>query len=156
MRLEIADTPYSARDAAANYRAIRDRLLNTKPPAPPKTYDMARFWSMRLNAGVPIRTRFGNAVPGVNLTRISQAVCEHFQVTFSDLKSARRTNNLVMPRHIICYLARRYTGRSMPEIGRWLGGRDHTTILHGIRQVNSDYERFRDDIEAVIRKLGIE
>jgi hypothetical protein len=162
MRLEIADTAVSPRDLAANYKAARARLLNPpKPPLPvePKPVKAASapcFWPVQLNVGVPIRARLGNFVPGVTLTRISQEVCEHFHVTFADLKSPCRTKNLVKPRQIVCYLARRHTGRSMSEIGRWLGGRDHTTILYSVRQVETNYEPLREDIEAIRAKLAVE
>lgn len=152
MRLEIADTPVSPQHLATRYKEARQRLLAAKP----KPVKPSFSWSMHFNAGQPIRARWGNATPGINLTRISQAVCEHFQVTHGDLTSSRRTKTLVAPRHVVCFLARLYTGRSLPEIGRWLGKRDHTTILNSIRRVNARYDDFRGDIEAVKARLSID
>jgi hypothetical protein len=167
MRLEIADTPVSPRDLAANYRAARARLLRPaaitppEPVAPPepepqKTAPVtAHFEPLLLNAGISIRAQLGNFVPGVTLTRVSQAVCERFHVVFSDLRSPSRNKGLVKPRQIICYLARRHTGRSLAEIGRLLGGRDHTTVLYSVRHVEANFEQFREDIEAIQINLAV-
>jgi chromosomal replication initiator protein len=58
-------------------------------------------------------------------------------VSRSDLLSARRTANVVRPRQIAMYLAKTLTLRSLPEIGRRFGGRDHTTVLHAVRKIES-------------------
>jgi hypothetical protein len=68
--------------------------------------------------------------------RIMKEVCEKYGVRLADLKSCRRTRNLVIPRHEVSYRLRMETGLSMPAIGRLLD-RDHTTILHGVKA----YER---------------
>jgi hypothetical protein len=166
MRLEIADTAVSPSHLMAQYKAARQRLLTARPkpkPVEPVKTDMPKpvdplsaLWSPRINAGAAIRSRLGNFVPGVTLTRISQEVCRHFHVTFADLKSASRTKGLVKPRQVVCYLARRHTGRSLADIGRLLGGRDHTTILYSARHVESDYDKFREHIEAIVAKLAVE
>jgi len=79
---------------------------------------------------------------------IKQAACKYFDVTLVDLDSARRTLELVYPRQVVMYLAKTLTGKSLPEIGRRLGGRDHTTVLHGIRKiellVRSDWTKALD------------
>lgn len=166
MRLEIADTPVSPRHLAAEYKAARQRLLTAAPKpklAPvvlkplPDFYDpMAILWSPRLNAGKQVAFRYGNATVGVSLTMICRAVCEHFYISHIDLCSHRRTGNLVKPRHIVAWLARKYTGRSFPEIARLLGNRDHTTLLNSIRRISSDYAAYREDIEAVQRRMGVD
>jgi hypothetical protein len=164
MRLEIADTPVSPRHLAAQYKAARQRLLTSAPkpkaapiapqPLPDFVRPVEMSWSMRFNAG-GVRFSFGNAPLESGLLKICNAVCQHFDIAYTDLRSHRRTKKLVGPRHIVMHLARKYTVRSLPEIGRWLGGRDHTTILHGVRTVAQNYERFRFDVEAIERWLGV-
>ena len=55
----------------------------------------------------------------------------------ADLLSSRRTANVVRPRQIAMYLAKMLTPRSLPEIGRRFGGRDHTTVLHAVRKIEA-------------------
>lgn len=71
----------------------------------------------------------------VKIETIQAVVAEHFNVTRADMMSARRTANVVRPRQIAMYLAKVLTLRSMPEIGRRFGGRDHTTVLHAVRKI---------------------
>jgi len=68
---------------------------------------------------------------------IQRVVSRHFNVSRSDLLSARRTANVVRPRQIAMYLAKTLTLRSLPEIGRRFGGRDHTTVLHAVRKIEA-------------------
>jgi len=68
---------------------------------------------------------------------IQRVVGRHFNVSRSDLLSARRTANVVRPRQIAMYLAKTLTLRSLPEIGRRFGGRDHTTVLHAVRKIEA-------------------
>jgi len=75
-------------------------------------------------------------IPPVHpVTLIAHEVARLRQVDYHDLVSERRTRKLVKPRHEAMYLAKRLTPASVPAIGRRLGGRDHTTVLHGIRNV---------------------
>jgi chromosomal replication initiator protein len=66
---------------------------------------------------------------------IQRAVARHFSLSRGDLLAARRTANVVRPRQIAMYLAKTLTLRSLPEIGRRFGGRDHTTVLHAVRKI---------------------
>ncbi|WP_428031515.1 helix-turn-helix domain-containing protein [Ancylobacter sp.] len=78
----------------------------------------------------------------VRLDDVLRAVCRHYDVSRDDLLSRRRTANVMMPRQVAMYLARFLTLRSLPEIGRRMGGRDHTTVMHAVnklaRQVETD------------------
>jgi chromosomal replication initiation ATPase DnaA len=88
---------------------------------------------------------------------IIDAVCEYYEITKNDVLSSRRTGDLVMPRQIICYLGRHLTGMSFPQMGRRLGGRDHTTALHGankIQRMLADNETLADDINVLEMKIG--
>jgi chromosomal replication initiator protein len=73
----------------------------------------------------------------VRIEEIQRIVARHYNVSRSDLLSARRTANVVRPRQIAMYLAKTLTLRSLPEIGRRFGGRDHTTVLHAVRKIES-------------------
>ena len=76
---------------------------------------------------------------------IQIATCRHFGVDFKDLISGRRSKDIVRPRQVAMYLAKTLTLRSLPEIGRRFGGRDHTTVLHAVRKIEAI-----KDIDAVI------
>lgn len=68
---------------------------------------------------------------------IMSVVCERFKCSKIDLKSDRRTHPLVNYRQIAMYLVKKLTLRSLPEIGRRFGGRDHTTVLHAVRKIEA-------------------
>lgn len=70
-----------------------------------------------------------------SMNEIMRAVAAEYRVSVMDIVSARRNRKLIFPRHISMLLARRLTHLSMPQIGRHLGNRDHTTILHGVRSI---------------------
>ena len=71
------------------------------------------------------------------IQEIKKSVCQHFDITFADIESRRRDAKIVRPRQIVYYLCRRLTSRSLPEIARRLGHRDHTTALSGIKRIES-------------------
>jgi chromosomal replication initiator protein len=73
----------------------------------------------------------------VKIEDIQKLVATHYNVTKADIVSARRTANVVRPRQIAMYLAKTLTPRSLPEIGRRFGGRDHTTVLHAVRKIEA-------------------
>jgi chromosomal replication initiator protein len=73
----------------------------------------------------------------VRIEEIQRIVARHYNVSRSDLLSSRRTANVVRPRQIAMYLAKTLTLRSLPEIGRRFGGRDHTTVLHAVRKIEA-------------------
>jgi chromosomal replication initiator protein len=73
----------------------------------------------------------------VRIEDIQKVVARHFEVTRNDLLSNRRTRVIVRPRQIAMYLSKQLTPRSLPEIGRRFGGRDHTTVLHAVRKIEA-------------------
>ena len=98
------------------------------------------------------------AGPGpLGLHQIRNAVCAYYGVSAQDLMSARRTVRIIRPRHVLFYLAKVLTGCSLPQIGRFLGGRDHTTVLHGVNKIaclkHSDAQ-LAADIVAIRKTLG--
>jgi chromosomal replication initiator protein len=92
----------------------------------------------------------------VKIEEIQKLVANHYNVSRADLLSSRRTAAVVMPRQIAMYLAKLLTLRSLPEIGRRFGGRDHTTVLHAVRKIdglcNSNND-LRDELELLKRML---
>ncbi|MGY6410909.1 MAG: chromosomal replication initiator protein DnaA [Alkalilacustris sp.] len=71
----------------------------------------------------------------VTIEEIQRKVAEHYNIRLSDMIGPKRVRTLARPRQVAMYLAKELTARSLPEIGRRFGGRDHTTIIHGVRKV---------------------
>lgn len=95
----------------------------------------------------------------ITVERIKTAVAEHFNVTRIDMVSARRTETVVLPRQVAMYLAKTVTLRSLPEIGRRFGGRDHTTVLHAVRKIEAAVltdPEIAARVEAIKESMGIE
>ncbi len=92
----------------------------------------------------------------VNIEEIQKKVSQHFNVKMSDMSSARRSRTIARPRQIAMYLSKNLTSRSLPEIGRRFGNRDHTTVIHAIKKVdelrNVD-NSFDEDVQLLIRML---
>lgn len=80
----------------------------------------------------------------------------YFSITPSDLNSKRRTQSVVRPRHIAMYLAKTMTTRSLPDIGRRFGGRDHSTVIHAVAKITAQLGSdplLAEDIEAIRKRL---
>ena len=92
----------------------------------------------------------------VTVEDIQKAVAAHFKVTVEDLISKRRTQTIVRPRHIAMYLCKTMTTRSLPDIGRRFGKRDHSTVIHAVNKIAERLPSdaaLADDVEAVKRRL---
>jgi chromosomal replication initiator protein len=93
----------------------------------------------------------------IRIEDILRIVSRHYGVSKNDILSERRHRSVVWPRQIGMYLAKQMTARSLPEIGRRFGNRDHTTVLHAIRkiegQVNANVQ-LKDEIEELKKQLG--
>ena len=92
----------------------------------------------------------------VTIEEIQKRVAEHFNIRISDMHSARRARAVARPRQVAMYLAKQLTSRSLPEIGRKFGGRDHTTVMHAVRKVEelrSGDNEFSEDIELLRRMI---
>ena len=88
--------------------------------------------------------------------QIQKKVAEHYNVKMSDMHSSRRSRNIARPRQIAMFLSKNLTTRSLPEIGRKFGGRDHTTVIHAIKKVNElvkNDSSLAEDIEILTRSL---
>jgi chromosomal replication initiator protein len=73
----------------------------------------------------------------VTIELVQKAVANHYQVALDSMKSQGRSRNVTLPRQIAMYLSRELTNLSLPDIGRNFGGRDHTTVLHACKKVES-------------------
>jgi chromosomal replication initiator protein len=93
----------------------------------------------------------------IKIEDILRIVSRHFGVSRTDLVSQRRHRSVVWPRQIGMYLAKQLTARSLPEIGRRFGGRDHTTVLHAIRKIEgklSGNNRLKDELDELKKLLS--
>lgn len=92
----------------------------------------------------------------ITIEEIQKKVAEHYGLKLSDMHSARRARVVARPRQVAMYLAKQLTPRSLPEIGRRFGGRDHTTVMHAIRKIEelrSQDSVMNEDIEKLRRQL---
>lgn len=145
----------------AHYAAVKRRIAmaakpQPKPPAPvifkpvhkpvKKSPWPERDWLVVSSDG---------AFTPPKLAEILDAVCEVCRVGHSDVQSAYRFVHLAAARHVFMFVARHYTHCSFPRIGYFLGGRDHSTVLHGVRKVQSHPKTFREPVLAVIAALKL-
>jgi chromosomal replication initiator protein len=125
-----------------------------------------RLAAYRCYAGLPVTLELAERVirdlvanqerPQIRIEDIQRVVAGHYQVSRSELTSSRRTRAIVVPRQIAMYLAKVLTPRSLPEIGRRFGNRDHTTVLHAVRKIEGLIARDQTlarDIEALRRRI---
>ncbi|SMF64730.1 chromosomal replication initiator protein DnaA [Azospirillum oryzae] len=92
----------------------------------------------------------------VTIDEIQKRVAEHYNIRVADMHSARRARAVARPRQIAMYLAKQLTARSLPEIGRKFGGRDHTTVMHAVKKVEelrTTDPSFAEDVELLRRML---
>ena len=93
----------------------------------------------------------------VKIEDIQKLVASHYSVSRADILSSRRTAVVVgKPRQVAMFLAKTLTMRSLPEIGRRFGGRDHTTVLHAVRKIEAlqaNDATLREELELLKRML---
>jgi chromosomal replication initiator protein len=143
---------YIARSVTHNGRdlegAINRLLAHSKLTSQPVTMELAEREVRDL-----IRPQEPRRVKIEDIQRI---VARQYNVSRADLLSSRRTANVVRPRQVAMYLAKTLTLRSLPEIGRRFGGRDHTTVLHAVRKIENlvgNDAALADEIEVLKRQL---
>ncbi|HEY8337270.1 MAG TPA: chromosomal replication initiator protein DnaA [Tardiphaga sp.] len=143
---------YLARTITHNGRdlegAVNRLLAHSKLNATPVTLEMAeREVRDLVRPQEPKR---------IKIEDIQRVVARQYNVSRSDLLSSRRTANVVRPRQVAMYLAKTLTLRSLPEIGRRFGGRDHTTVLHAVRKIEALVGKdvaLQDEVESLKRQL---
>jgi chromosomal replication initiator protein len=143
---------YIAKSVTHNGRdlegAVNRLLAHSKLTGQPVTLEMAeREMRDLIRPAEPKRVRIED---------IQRVVARQYNVSRADLLSSRRTANVVRPRQVAMYLAKVLTLRSLPEIGRRFGGRDHTTVLHAVRKIENlagNDSAFAEEIEVLKRQL---
>lgn len=92
----------------------------------------------------------------LTIEEIQRKVAEHYNIRLSDLIGPKRLRTIARPRQVAMYLAKQLTSRSLPEIGRRFGGRDHTTIMHGVKKIEelmATDSQLSDDLQLLKRLL---
>jgi len=92
----------------------------------------------------------------LSVEEIKRKVADHYNIRLSDLVGPKRTRCFARPRQMAMYLCKQLTSRSLPEIGRSFGGRDHTTVMHGVRKIDELRQKdaqIADDLELLRRSL---
>ncbi|WP_299746650.1 chromosomal replication initiator protein DnaA [uncultured Tateyamaria sp.] len=92
----------------------------------------------------------------ITVEEIQRKVSEHYNIRLSDMIGPKRLRAYARPRQVAMYLAKHMTSRSLPEIGRRFGGRDHTTVMHGVRRIEELKQsdgQIAEDLELLRRSL---
>ena len=92
----------------------------------------------------------------ISIEEIQRRVAEHYNIRISDMVGPKRVRNFARPRQVAMYLCKQMTSRSLPEIGRRFGGRDHTTVMHGVRRIDDLRQQdaqIAEDLELLRRTL---
>jgi chromosomal replication initiator protein len=88
----------------------------------------------------------------ISIDEIQTQVAEHYRIRKAEMTSARRAREVARPRQVAMYLSKQLTPKSLPDIGRRFGGRDHTTVIHAVRQIEK-LRAMDPEIDAAIRLL---
>src|SRR6476469_4487274 len=94
----------------------------------------------------------GGSARSITIEQVQAAVCEWFGLSQADLRGDKRPQSIAYPRHIAMYLCRELTDQSLPKIGAKFGGRDHSTVMHGVRRIG-DLIREDRDVFNVVQEL---
>ena len=92
----------------------------------------------------------------VSVEEIQRKVSEHYNIRLSDMVGPKRLRSYARPRQVAMYLCKKMTSRSLPEIGRRFGGRDHTTVMHGVKRIEELKQndgQIAEDLELLRRSL---
>ncbi len=92
----------------------------------------------------------------ISIQEIQKRVCEHYNIRIAEMSSARRARNIARPRQVAMYLAKQLTSKSLPDIGRHFGDRDHTTVMHAVNRITqliAEDAAFAEDVELLKRTL---
>ena len=147
----------TAAEVFANYKAVRARVKQWRPPVKKIEIKAAEPEAVKIEIVRPapveeLTIEEPNIPPQPTVHDIIKTVCQRYGVTRMDFLSHRRTASIVRPRQVGYYLAKNLTLLSLPAIGRLFNGRDHTTILSGIRKIT----RIRPvdpELDAVLTEL---
>jgi len=116
---------YSARDL---HSALNHLVAHNELTGHPVTIEIAEY---------AVRELMRPQTKRVKIEDIQRLITREYNITRGDLLSARRSANVVRPRQIAMYLAKTLTSRSLTDIGRRFGDRDHTTVIHAVQKINT-------------------
>lgn len=135
-------------------RVAQPRPESQPPPVSP-TVDLGRLICRAEEIAMGIED--SSVLPTIHIPDIVRTVAEFYGITAIDLLSQRREASIIRPRHVAMYLAKTITLLSLPAIGRRMGGRDHTTVMHAVHKIAARMavdERLRDEIDLIIIRLA--
>ncbi len=92
----------------------------------------------------------------ITIDMVLKEVCSHFAITLTDIRSSKRIRSIMYPRQVAMYLARKMTDSSLVSIGEKFGGKDHATVLHSIRKIESELsvkKELKSTVEKIVKKL---
>ena len=149
------DVPaYIAARIDSNIRELEGALTKVRGLAMATGREIDLDLAKEAIGGDPLGQGHGNPQP--NIQAILDAVVRYYDIKLTDLLGKRRHKSVALPRQVCMWLARRHTRYSLEEIGGYLGGRDHTTVLHAIRQVETKQtrdERLKADVDRIQQVL---
>jgi hypothetical protein len=100
--------------------------------------------------------RLGVKIRGLTVRKILEAASKVSGFTIEELISPRRAYALTAVRQCVMYYAREHTALSLPQIGKYLGGRDHSTVLHAVRKIEMDLEKYRKIVNGIDAVLAVD
>ncbi len=154
MHIEVANdvVEFIAANFRNNIRELEGALLSSKAYADV----MGTPISLQV-ATAALKQNLQPAGMGITLDRITQLVCGRYEVKIADLRSKRRSRSISEPRQVIMFIARKLTKMSLQEVGDHFGGRDHSTVLYAVRQIEKRYTSdpsFAAALERLVDRLG--
>ena len=138
--------------AKISKKSIRELEGNLKKI---KMYSELQGLTINLELGRKVLAHHENTV-AISIEEIMRIVSEYFKVRISDLKSSSRAKPIVVPRQIAMYLIKRFLDKSLVEIGKTFGGRDHTTVISSLEKVESLQSKdpqYKNDIDELINQI---
>lgn len=147
LRISEEVLEYIARQVTSNIRELEGALMRAVAYASLNGAELTKQVAARALSDV-----FAPREPSVDPEEILRRVAEHFGLRPEDLKGGGRRKEVVLPRQLAMYLVRELTRASLPEIGQFFGGRDHTTVLYAIQKVQELSESDRE-VQHLLRTL---
>ena len=139
---------YIAEQIKTNIRELEGALIRVT------AYSALQEVSLNLNtAKLVLQDMVKQSIKTISIEMIQKSVAEFFQVAINDLKNKKRHKTIVLPRQIAMHLSRNLTHMSLPEIGLAFGGKDHTTVLHSCKKVDT-LLKTDEEIRNIIMKLS--
>lgn len=146
---------YIATNIKSNIRELEGALT--------KIHAMSRLQKREINIALAEEALKDTISPDdkktITLDMIVNIIAEYYNITYNDIYSNNRSRNIAFPRQICMYLGRKFTGLSLGDIGKLMGNRDHSTILHGFNKIERDIKSdssVKNVIDLFIKKINPE